>query len=302
MKTTVPTARRAACTLAAILLSHTPAFANNGNGNGNNQIPAIPSGWLTAYPTVVQTGTKPTLTWEISYPSKIIDFLDIEDPATLRTTEELDVTVRVLGNGVTVHGGNGKFKNWVDAAAYVKHNGGSYEEVFFGDNRDVKPNRDVWTYDDMPAGDTLRFGGQYHYGGTTGHFRNSDGGTDNVRTLVRGDIPPTTEPMHLAPTLDDFLEPYLDGDGRVDIGPMDVIVFMELTHSDNEKDDRGYDLQDLVLLVSFEADKPKNNNGHGNNEDGIDTSNPGNAPWMQYDTDPNEDDEGDGGGAYPSGS
>ena len=45
---------------------------------------------------------------------------------------------------------------------------------------------------------------------------------------------------------------------------------------------------------------PKNNNGHGNNCDGVDNSNPGNGPHHDNDTDPNVDDECGGGGAYPS--
>lgn len=45
---------------------------------------------------------------------------------------------------------------------------------------------------------------------------------------------------------------------------------------------------------------PKTNNGHGNNCDGVDKSNPGNAPFKNQDSDPNVDDECGGGGAYPS--
>ena len=67
---------------------------------------------------------------------------------------------------------------------------------------------------------------------------------------------------------------------------MDVIVFMELTHTDAQSSNQGYDLQDMVLLVTFRA---KNNNGHGNNADGVDSSNPGNAPFT--DSDPTVDDE-----------
>ena len=71
---------------------------------------------------------------------------------------------------------------------------------------------------------------------------------------------------------------------------MDSIIFMELTHSDSQQSNSGYDLQDMVLLVTFK--KCKNNNGHGNNIDGIDSSNPGQAPFINLDTDPNVDDEG----------
>jgi hypothetical protein len=55
----------------------------------------------------------------------------------------------------------------------------------------------------------------------------------------------------------------------------------------------------MVLLVTVKS-KAKTNNGHGNNIDGIDSSNPGNAPFINLDTDPQIDDEGSGGGAAPS--
>ncbi len=300
MNTSHNAARRAAVLLAAFGFTAIPAFAQ-GNGNGNkNRIPTIPSGWLTAFPTVVQTGTKPTLTWSISYPSVVKHFVEIIEPGTIKVKEKLDVEIRVLGNGVTAHNSNGQFVSWVDAEASVSHNGGSYTPVFNGSNLDVDPNLEVLEIKDVTKGDTLNFGGQYFYGSSEGPFQHSTGGTQNVRTLVAGGTPPTTEPMHLAPTLEDFIRPYLDGNGHVDIGPMDVIVFMELTHDDSQQSHQGYDLQDLVLLVTFKSDKPKNNNGHGNNVDGVDMSNPGSAPFMQYDSDPTVDDEGTGGGAEPS--
>jgi secreted trypsin-like serine protease len=99
--------------------------------------------------------------------------------------------------------------------------------------------------------------------------------------------------------LESFIKPYLTATNKVQIGPMDVIVFMELTHTNSQKSDPGYDLQDMVLLVTFKS-KAKTNNGHGNNIDGIDSSNPGNAPFINLDTDPAVDDEGGGGGAAPS--
>jgi hypothetical protein len=58
-------------------------------------------------------------------------------------------------------------------------------------------------------------------------------------------------PEYNAPSLESFLRPYLDTTGKVKIGPMDVIVFMELTHSSGQKSESGYDLQDMVLLVTF---------------------------------------------------
>lgn len=257
-------------------------------------MPSFPSGWLTAYPTVVTTGTKPTLNWAITYPSIVEDYVTIIPPATISPKEKLDVEVRVLGNGVTAHNSSGQFVSWVEAQAQISFNGGSYSEIFRGTNLQVNPNTVVWSRKNVLANQTVRFGGRYRWNNSWGPLYHSTGGTMNIRTLVNGSYPPEPahQPMHQSPTLEDFIRPYLDGSGRVKIGPMDVIVFMELTHTDSQNNNQGYDLQDLVLLVTFKTDKPKNNNGHGNNIDGIDSSNPGNAPFMRYDTDPNFDDEG----------
>lgn len=281
--------------MASIVVTAFAATSGNalaqGNGNSNKKIPAAPVGWLSAYPTVVQTGTKPTLTWSSTYPSQVFDYIDVINPATIQLKKKLDIEVRVLGNGVTASRNNQTF-SWVNAEALLSYDGGSYDRIFYGKNTQVNPSQVVWSKKkkDTQANDTIRFGGRYYYGGWGTLYTSSNSGM-NVRTLVNGDTPPTITPMYQAPSLEEFIKPYLDAQGKVKIGPMDVIVFMELTHNNNQQSNPGYDLQDMVLLVTFTDNKPKNNNGHGNNVDGIDSSNPGNAPFMQYDSDPNVDDE-----------
>lgn len=212
--------------------------------------PVIPVGSLTAFPTVVQTGTKPTLTWNISYPSLVQDFVTVTPPATVTPKETLYVDVRVLGAGVTVATAGSNSYTFVPTQAQISYNGGSYSEIFYGTNKQVNPGKIVYTRQ-VTSGKPLRFGGRYYYNGSWGPYFNSQSGTQNVRTLVNGEVPPTTFPLYTAPTLESFLKPYLDGQGKVKIGPMDVIVFMELTHYDSQASDQGYDLQDLVLLVTF---------------------------------------------------
>ena len=70
-----------------------------------------------------------------------------------------------------------------------------------------------------------------------------------MKALVNGDPCPSKIPDYNAPSLEKFLKPYLDSSNNVMIGPMDVIIFMELTHTNPA--DSGYDEQDLVFLVSF---------------------------------------------------
>lgn len=265
--------------------------------SNNATVPLMPSGWLSAYPTVVQTGTKPTLTWGINYPSIVKDYITITVPATITTKEKLDCEVRVLGAGVTA--GNSSGYTFVPTEAQISDNGGSYTRIFYGTNLNVNPNTVVWSKKNMAKNRTLRFGGRYYYNNSWGNTYTSTSSSQNVRTLVNGDTPPSNIPQWNAPSLEEFLRPYLDPSGRVKIGPMDVIVFMELTHTNQS--DPGYDLQDMVLLVTFKSLAVNNtNNGHGNNIDGVDSSNPGNAPFINLDTDPSFDDEGHGGGAAPS--
>lgn len=269
--------------LAAVILATGAATPGVLFAQANNE-PTIPVGSLTAFPTVVQPGVHPTLTWNITYPSIVQDYVDVgEDDIT--PTETLDCEIRVLGAGVTVSNSNGSNLQFVPTRAEVSYDGSSYSQVFYGKNTDVKPNKIVWSRE-VTAGKKIRFGGKYYYNNRWGPYFNSGSGNDNVRTLVNGEVPPTTYPLHTAPTLESFIKPYLDASGKVKIGPMDVIVFMELTHYDSQKSNQGYDLQDMVLLVTFKA---KNNNGHGNNTDGVDSSNPGDAPFT--DSDPTVDDE-----------
>lgn len=237
--------------LKAALFAACGFFAASLGLHAQSTSPSIPVGWLTAHPTVVQTGTKPTLTWDISYPSVVKDFVDVIVPATVKSTKNLDVEVRVLGNGVT--SGSGGSITFVNAEALLSFNGGSYSRIFYGTNNNVNPKTVVWSRKGMKPNETLRFGGRYFWNNSWGPTFNSTSSTLNVRTLVSGDTPPNKLPVPGAPSLENFIKPYLDKQGKVKIGPMDVIVFMELTHT-NEAD-AGYDLQDMVLLVTFKEVK-----------------------------------------------
>lgn len=213
-------------------------------------IPAVPVGTLTTNASLVRAGTKPTLTWNITYPSVVKDYVTVVPPSTVIPKQTLFVDVRVLGAGVTsAQSGSNNF-TYVPTEALVKYDNSSYGRVFYGTNNDVSPNRIVYTRQ-VQAGKALKFGGRYFFNNAWGPTYTTDSGTQNVRTLVSGDTPPSNLPGYNAPSLESFLKPYLDASGKVRIGPMDVIVYMELTHTDSQMSNSGYDLQDMVLLVTF---------------------------------------------------
>lgn len=298
MKTTSHLAAAKAVAIASCVLAATSltSLAGNGNenssdGGGNSElIPSSPTGWLTAFPTVVQTGTKPTLTWAITYPSNVSSCFEVNDTSWIRTLYKTRVEIRVIGSGVTTGGCGGSNSNWVPAQAQLSVDGGSFTSIFYGNNLQVAPDQVVWSKMLQPD-QVLQFGGRYYGGGSWSPTYTSLNSGGNIRILRNGEIPPTAYDLKSSSALKPFMAPYLGGDGRIKIGPMDMIVMMELTQNSSNTASPCYNLQDLVLLVTCRG---KNNNGHGNNIDGVDVSNPGNGhggPNGQVDPSGTVDDE-----------
>lgn len=280
---------------------------------GQEESPIIPVGTLSAYPTMVQAGTHPTLSWEVTVPEAVSDIVSIENTGTVRADRCVFVDVRMLGASVKRVWKNWRgavvYWEWVPTQARISHNGGPSKSFFFDTNDRVNPNKIVWSTK-LAKGDTLDFIGRYvRYNGSWSTSFDSRAISENVRALRNGDIPPTTTPLYQQPSIESFLLPFLDSEGRIKIGPRDVIYLIELTHTDTSNS--GFDLQDLVFLVSFyeevetdigsvdcegnltvsEDSALRGNNGHGNNYDGVDSSNPGQSPLKLNDSDPNIDDE-----------
>ena len=285
--------------------------------------PLIPSGNLSAFPTIVQAGTHPTLTWDITLPEAVDDVVTIEPPGTLVPTRCLIMDVRILGASVKRVWINSQGKvtkwEWVPTEGQMNYNGEGYNRIFYNTQDNVNPNTIVSTIA-VEQGSTIDFGGRYlQSDGSWSTWYSSTNSQYNVVALKNGDTPPTTTPLYQQPTIESFILPYLDDDGNISLGARDVIYLMELTHTD--RNNGGFDLQDLCILVTFYDEVSHNgvtsdcagtnpddgtmdggtgtdsgttesgngNNGHGNNVDGVDSSNPGNAPFT--DTDPTVDDE-----------
>ena len=269
----IPPVAESLAVCAVITMASLFTFSEDASAQ-QKKMPEIPVGWLDAYPTIVHTGTHPTIRWGIDLPSEVLNVIEIQDSSTISATEEISIEVRVLGNGVTAHDHDNSWQ-YVPTQALISFDGSSYEPVFYGTNNDVQPDAVVWERTGVKRGEKIRFGGRYRWNNSWGPTYRSGDGTKNIRTLVDGDKPPITKPGGGVPTLENFLKPYLDENGRVDIGPMDVIVFMELTHGEHEMEHSGYDMQDLVLICTV---KPKSRR---NNRSGLaDGTNPGQGNQM----------------------
>lgn len=232
-------------------------------------IPAIPVGLLSAYPTIVQTGTKPTLTWNILYPSKVTDVAVVNPPGTLIPNQDIYVTVQIVGTGVTTcDPTQGTTPLYTDARLSV--NGGPYIQLFYGTQADVDPSAQLYIKK-LGANQTIDFGGRFVRNNAWSPFYTTRSSNFQIVTLVTGQTPPTSFPLFQSTSLASYLQPYLDSAGKVNIGPMSVLILMELGQTSHTSS--CFDYQDQVLLVTFSTQHP--NNGHGNNLDGVDCSNPG---------------------------
>ncbi len=298
-------------------------FLNRSPLLSQDQTPIIPVGSLSAFPTIVQAGTHPDLTWDITVPERIDDIVTIQPPGTLVPSRCLIMDVRVLGASVKRVYMNNKGKitswEWVPTEAKMNYNNQGYTQFFYNTHNNVNPNA-VLKSIYVAKNSTINFGARYVLSnGAWSTWYSSTSSPNNVIALKNGDTPPTTTPMYQQPTIESFILPYLDNNGKISLGARDVIYLMELTHTN--QNDSGFDLQDMALLVTFYDQIVYNgvtsdcdgttttggttsggstggtttngngngNNGHGNNADGVDSSNPGNAPFT--DTNPAVDDE-----------
>lgn len=211
--------------------------------------PTIPVGTLTAFPTIVQTGTKPTLTWSISYPSIVENFVTITPPGTVTPKENLICDVRILGLGVTSQGSNNSITYYRTRGRWRYNGSTSWSTIYDGKQTDtiVQQQGLVKTSISVNKDKAMNFAGQYYNSEWKTEYTSLSG--TNVRALVSGQTCPGNVPDYNAPSLESFLKPYLDSTKKVKIGPMDVIIIMELTHTNQA--DIGYDLQDLVMLLTF---------------------------------------------------
>jgi len=211
--------------------------------------PSIPFGKITASPTVVQTGARPDLIWSISYPASVKDYVAVNPLGAITPKQNMICDIRILGAGVTIQDSKGNIV-YIETLGRLLFNGSaSWTTIFDGtENSTIVQQQGIIKSFTATANQAINFGGYYIYNGAKGPSFTSLSG-DNVRAMVNGDTPPSNIPDYNAPSLASFVKPYLDASGKVKIGPMDVIIFMELTTTN--KATVGYDLQDLVFLVTF---------------------------------------------------
>ncbi len=250
-----------------------------------------PAGWIKVNRQVVLPETIVDVSWAASYPKPILEEV-IRDPDPTSPDEGLtplyqtEVEVRVIGAAFGAVSKPYPVQGWVKTTST-----GGWEQIFLGNNNSYNPHEVVWSKVVEPNERIdFKFQGSYDNSydlkkpNTIGSWQpaidttSSSGRPYNRIVLVDGEVVPNYNPQLGQKDVHTHLAAYFEpGTKRLKLAENDFIYLTEL--SPFAKGHKDTDMQDLVLLVTFNkvevvtAGKP--NNGHGNNIDGVDVSNPG---------------------------
>jgi len=204
------------------------------------QDPFEPVGTLAVNPMSVHEGVKPNLDWSIEYPETVLDLVDIDDDDSITTKKDLRIDVRVVGAA------------WSDGRHYYLVNSylrifGYWIHLFYGDLWDIDPSEILYSRV-LDPNTRVDFAGRGHEGGSRwSSWMMTTYETPNVQALVNGDSIPDYAPAYNQGNIASFLTQYVDDTGTIILGPYDVIYLFDF----NDYWSSGFDLQDLVIVVTF---------------------------------------------------
>ncbi len=201
---------------------------------------AVPTGTLNVDRTLVRVGTRSQLDWQINYPNTPPVGVDL-----IPTTK---VKMRVRTLGVAFQSGN----TLLPFEGGWKTSKSSWSVFFNGNANSVVPTR-VLVDKTVEANDTISFrarGGANANGTSWYAYHQTNNNDPYAVVLKNGDKPPTYAPAYNQGNIKSFLSPYLNSSGRIKIGEQDLIILWE--GSTAAPGTTFFDMQDLVVLVSFE--------------------------------------------------
>lgn len=252
---------------ATLSLSASAGLGQGTPGDDPHGDPYTPVGTLAVNPTFVQTGVKPNLDWEIDYPSNFEDLTLITLPGALLTTEEATVVVQCPGASGGCERSDLPVAFWMRPGVAE-----SWQLLFYGKGNEVNPSKVLFRRK-LPPNTRIDFAarGQHSSGAWHPIVWTVDDTPTTIKYFANGDDSPMELADFVTGDVESFLTPYLTEDlTNIVLGPKEMVYLYELESGTPGTD--CYDHQDLAITVQFIT---KNNNGHGNNIDGIDVSNPG---------------------------
>lgn len=253
--------------MSPILLDTGTAQIESPQNTESHGDPFTPVGKMQVTPLVVQPGVHPSMTWEIDYPKSIPDLAVIVPPGKLVTTNDKPQKLQVRIAGVSMV----EDENDVPVALWIRtSDSGQWELLFYGREDEVDAS-EVLFQANVNEGTEIDFAARSQ--SPTGGWSATQwtlSASSNVTALIQGDpVPTDSYALTNGVGVESYLTQFVDDEGdQIVAGPRDIIHLFEL--DGGSPGESSFDLQDLVIVTTV-----KDNNGHGNNLDGVDVSNPG---------------------------
>ena len=215
-----------------------PLLSITGALSANENIQEVPLGNLNALQSIVIEGSKADLEWEITYPVHNFNETDAKVKVQFITCA-IGPTWRI------------EFGTRIDGGAYQEFYHGVSEE---NSNYTLTPGT-VVAENSVEAGQNIEFLARHERTQIDAGWVSSTDPTQaqQVIRLVKGDPVPNVPPVPGQRSVADILAPY-STNGVMTIGEDQQIILFEI-YTDNINS-VGFDIQDLVLLVSFEQLTP----------------------------------------------
>ncbi|MGJ8671926.1 hypothetical protein [Rubritalea sp.] len=213
---------------------------------GTETITSVSSGEITTPSTHFREDATPEISWNVNLAENTItDFLTPGNNPVAK--QDLYARITILGTGVTSSNRDGSYTSY-QTKGMLKVGSNDWVTVHNGNEDAVEPG--VIVYETIVReGEELQFKAAYK-NGSWKSFR-STSNSDDILVLYKTDAIPTNKTADDAvKSAEDFLKPILNDDNSLKIGLMDMIYVCELTHTNTS--DAGYDLQDLIVYVSYE--------------------------------------------------
>ncbi|MCU0778392.1 MAG: hypothetical protein MUF86_12080 [Akkermansiaceae bacterium] len=202
-----------------------------------------PRGTLNVDRSLVQVGTRTQLDWKIQYPSVVTDLVSVTNTGTIIPKSTMKMKVRTLG--VAFQSG----KTLLPLEGYWAKNNGKFTRFFYGTGPQVNPSS-VLVNETVNVNDRIDFSGRGWSGSSWYPMHDTRSADPYVVVLKNGDRAPNYAPAYNQSTVKGFLSSYIDGMGRIKIGPRDLIILWEASTA--KPGTTYFDMQDLVVLVTFE--------------------------------------------------
>jgi len=203
----------------------------------------IPTGTLSVDRTLVRTGSRSQLGWQIQYSSAVTSVVDVSSAGTITAKNSMRMRVRTLG--VAFQSGS----TLLPIDAYWSKNNGTFTRFFYGTGTSVV-STNVLIDTTVSANDKIDFSARGWSGSSWFPSHTTLSSDKYVTVLKNGDSAPTYAPAYDQASAKSFLAPYLSSTGKISIGNRDLIILWECSSA--APGTTYFDMQDLVVLVTFE--------------------------------------------------